>query len=83
MDMSRPSPRDADERRRRLGKRARAEYLAEAEEEHRRLTGRAMTKEEFERVLRRFPVTCPMDWGARPVTAHTAYSSDGASCPAR
>jgi hypothetical protein len=41
--------------RQRLGERARAEYIAGAEEEWRNGTGRALTKEELERVLRRYP----------------------------
>ena len=43
------------ERRERLRERARAEFVAGAEDDHRRLTGRSMTTEELERVLRRFP----------------------------
>jgi hypothetical protein len=38
-----------------LKERARAEYLAGAEAEWRRLHGRPMTAEELERVLRRYP----------------------------
>jgi hypothetical protein len=39
----------------RFKERARAEYLAGAEEEWRPRTGRPMTAEELERVLRRYP----------------------------
>jgi len=42
-------------RRRRLNERLRAEWIAGAEEEWRRRTGRSMTAEELERVLRRYP----------------------------
>ena len=42
-------------RRERLRVRLRIEWLAAAEEEHRRRTGRPMTAEELERVLRRYP----------------------------
>jgi hypothetical protein len=35
--------------------RLRGEFIAGAEEGHRRLTGRPMTAEELERVLRRYP----------------------------
>ena len=41
--------------RRRLNERLRAEYIAGAEEEWRKRTGRPMTAEELERVLRRYP----------------------------
>lgn len=50
--------RDLDasaERRQKLRERARAEYIAGAEEEWRKRTGRPMTAEELERVLRRYP----------------------------
>ena len=43
------------DRRRRLNERLRAEYIAGAEEEWRKRTGRPMTAEELERVLRRYP----------------------------
>ena len=43
------------ERRRRLNERVRAEWIAGAEEEWRKRTGRPMTAEELERVLRRYP----------------------------
>jgi hypothetical protein len=46
---------DRDQRRERLRERARAEFVTGAEDDHRRLTGRSMTTEELERVLRRFP----------------------------
>jgi hypothetical protein len=42
-------------RRQRLNEHLRAEWLAVAEEEWRRRTGRQMTVEELERVLRRYP----------------------------
>jgi hypothetical protein len=42
-------------RRERLRVRLRIEWLAGAEEEHRRRTGRPMTSEELEQVLRRYP----------------------------
>ena len=45
------------ERRRRLNERLRAEWIAGAEEEWRKRTGRPMTAEELERVLRRPPVS--------------------------
>ena len=41
--------------RRRLNERLRAEWIAGAEEEWRKRTGRPMTAEELERVLRRYP----------------------------
>ena len=43
------------ERRARLKERLRAEFIAGAEEESRRRLGRGLTKEELERVLRRYP----------------------------
>jgi hypothetical protein len=46
---------DANATRERLRERLRAEWIAGAEEEWRRRTGRAMTAEELERVLRRYP----------------------------
>jgi hypothetical protein len=42
-------------RRQRFKERARAEYIAGAEEESRRRTGRPMTAQERERVLKRYP----------------------------
>ncbi len=42
-------------RRRRFKERARTEYVKGVEEQHRRITGRPMTAEELERVLRRYP----------------------------
>jgi hypothetical protein len=42
-------------RRQRFKERARLEYLAGAEEDWRRKTGRQMTAAELERVLRRYP----------------------------
>ena len=41
--------------RQRLRERLRAEWIAGAEEEWRQRTGRPMTAEELERVLRRYP----------------------------
>jgi hypothetical protein len=46
---------DLKERRRRLNERLRAEFIAGAKEEYRKRTGRPMTAEELERVLRRYP----------------------------
>jgi hypothetical protein len=40
---------------RRLNRRLRAEFIAGAEEEMRKRTGRAMTAEELEWMLRRYP----------------------------
>jgi hypothetical protein len=53
----RPELRGAppDARRRRLSERLRAEFIAGAHEESRKQTGRPMTAEELERVLRRYP----------------------------
>jgi hypothetical protein len=42
-------------RRRRLDERLRAEFIAGAEEEWRKRTGRAKTAEALERVVRRYP----------------------------
>ena len=42
-------------RRKQLRECLRVEWIADAEEEWRRRTGRSMTAEEFERVLRRSP----------------------------
>ena len=42
-------------RRQRFKRRARAEWLAGAEEKWRRRTGRPMTAEELQRALRRYP----------------------------
>jgi hypothetical protein len=55
--MRRPGPTDASptERRRHLNQRLRAEFIAGAEEEPRRRLGRGLTREELERVLRRYP----------------------------
>ena len=51
-----PRPNEAPgERRRRLNERLRAEWIAGAEEEWRKRTGRQMTTVELERVLRRYP----------------------------
>jgi hypothetical protein len=49
-------PVDADRyRRRQLKERARAAYIAGVEEEWRRRTGRPLTAEELEHVIRRYP----------------------------
>ncbi len=45
-----------DQRRKRLNERVRAEWIAGADEEWRKRTGRPMTAEELARVLRRYPV---------------------------
>jgi hypothetical protein len=56
MKVKRPErPIDTAEWRRHMNLRLRAEYIAGAEEEWRKRTGRPMTAEEPERVLRRFP----------------------------
>jgi hypothetical protein len=58
--MARKSPRPtvaAMNRRRRPDERLRAEYIAGAEGEWRKRTGRPMTREALERVLRRYPGT--------------------------
>jgi hypothetical protein len=48
-------PNDDKAHRRRLNEHPRAEFTAGAEEEWRKRTGRPMTAEELERVLRRYP----------------------------
>ena len=48
-------PNDPFDRRRRPNERLRAEYIAGAEEEWGKRTGRPMTAEELERVLRQYP----------------------------
>jgi hypothetical protein len=48
-------PIDAADWQRRMNLRLRAEFIAGAEDEWRRRTGRPMTNEELERVLRRYP----------------------------
>jgi hypothetical protein len=48
-------PIDVIEGRRRLNERLRGEWVAGAEEEWRKRTGRQVTAEELERVLRRYP----------------------------
>lgn len=53
--MTEPRTEERIERRRRLNERLRAEYIAGAEAEWRKRTGRPMTAEELERVLRRYP----------------------------
>lgn len=55
MDMSQQRGHEVNQRRRRLRERLRAEYIAGAEEEWRTRTGRPMTAEELDRVLRRYP----------------------------
>jgi len=52
--VSKPPNADRDERRRSLNQRLRAEYVGGAEEDSRRRLGRALTREELERVLRRY-----------------------------
>lgn len=54
MAKARPGQTNQD-RRRRLNERLRAEFIAGAEEDSRRRLGRSLTKEELERVLRRYP----------------------------
>jgi len=54
MDEHRPVKAERN-RRQRFKERARLEYLAGAEENWRRRTGRPRTAEELERVLRRYP----------------------------
>jgi hypothetical protein len=46
---------DRNDALRRLNERLRAEFIAGAEEDSRRRLGRGLTKEELERVLRRYP----------------------------
>ena len=56
MKVKRPErPVDSAEWQRQMNRRPRAEFMAGAEEEWRKRTGRPMTAEEFERVLRRYP----------------------------
>jgi hypothetical protein len=68
VEVKRPT-RAADEpdRRRRLKERLRAEYIAGAEAEWRRRTGRPMTREEVKRVLRRYPETLASTGGVPTV----------------
>jgi hypothetical protein len=47
--------RDSREERRRLNERLRAAFIAGAEDNSRRCLGRGLTREELERVLRRYP----------------------------
>ncbi len=54
MDEHRPVKAERN-RRQRFKERARMEYIAGAEEDWRRWTGRPMTGEELERVIRRYP----------------------------
>ena len=54
MDEYRPVKAERN-RRHRFKERARAEYLAGAEEDWRQAAGRPMTAEELERVVRRYP----------------------------
>jgi len=46
---------EAQERRRRLNELLRAGFIAGAEEESRRTLGRGLTRDELDRVLRRYP----------------------------
>jgi hypothetical protein len=56
MKVKRPErPIDPADWQRRMNLRLRAEFIAGAEEEWRKRTGREMTAEELERVLRRYP----------------------------
>ena len=56
MEVKRPErPIDPADCRRRMNLRLRAEFIAGDEEEWRTRTGRPMTAEELERVLRRYP----------------------------
>jgi hypothetical protein len=55
MKVKRPSrPVDEADWKRHLNERLRAEFIAGAEEEWRKRTGRPMTAEELQRVLRRY-----------------------------
>jgi len=51
----RDNSRDIAVNRKRLNERLRAEFIAGAEEDSRRRLGRGLTRDELERVLRRFP----------------------------
>jgi hypothetical protein len=56
MKVKRPErPIDPADWQRKMNLRLRREFVAGAEEENRRLTGRPLTAEELERVLRRYP----------------------------
>lgn len=56
MKVKRPErPIDAADWQRQMNLRLRAEFIAGVEEDWRRRTGRPMTAEELERVLRRYP----------------------------
>jgi hypothetical protein len=56
MKVKRPSRAvDASDWQRHMNRRLRAEFIASAEEEWRKQTGRPMTAEELERLLRRYP----------------------------
>ena len=56
MEVKRPERAiDATDWHRAMNRRLRAEYVAGAEEEWRKRTGRPMTAAELERVLRRYP----------------------------
>ena len=56
MKVKRPTrPVDEPDWQHHLNQRLRAEYIAGAEEEWRKRTGRPMTAEELQRVLRRYP----------------------------
>lgn len=50
-----PDGMPADTRRRMLNERLRAAFVEGAEEDSRRRLGRGLTREELERVLRRYP----------------------------
>jgi hypothetical protein len=53
--VSREPGTPGETRRRRLNRRLRASFIAGAEEESRRRLGRGLTREELDRVLRRYP----------------------------
>jgi len=56
MKVKRPErPIDAADWQQQMNRRLRAEFIAGAEEEWRKRTGRPMTREELERVLGRYP----------------------------
>jgi hypothetical protein len=56
MKVKRPeAPIDPVDRKRQMNHGLRAEFMAGADEEWRKRTGRPMTAEELERVLRRYP----------------------------
>jgi hypothetical protein len=53
--------RDTQDRRADLNRRLRAAFVEGAEEDSRRRLGRGLTREELERVLRRYPGDVPGD----------------------